>query len=212
MWCHLASDEAKIDRAHNMVNQNVMITQGLAHPFQASRASLIASFMGPTWGPSGADRTQLGPMLAPWTLLSGMTNNSNLHNVGLFRLNNWMLSLKSFTSHNCSWMICIDPFRKGYLSTLSWWTNCWDSNRISDFTYEIVFIKTIYWIFDLLLLGVMAAFMKENIDLSWMGLKWRGVISYQYDSLHGIRIWTTDIGHQGPIFLTWTNSNPIVDK
>ena len=26
--------------------------------------------MGPTWGPSGADRTQMGPMLAPWTLLS----------------------------------------------------------------------------------------------------------------------------------------------
>ena len=30
--------------------------------------------MGPTWGPSGADRTQVGPMLAPWTLLSGMSN------------------------------------------------------------------------------------------------------------------------------------------
>ena len=27
--------------------------------------------MWPTWGPSGADRTQVGPMLAPWTLLSG---------------------------------------------------------------------------------------------------------------------------------------------
>ena len=28
--------------------------------------------MGPTWwGQSGADRTQVGPMLAPWTLLSG---------------------------------------------------------------------------------------------------------------------------------------------
>ena len=26
--------------------------------------------MGPTWGPSGADRTQVGPILAPWTLLS----------------------------------------------------------------------------------------------------------------------------------------------
>ena len=26
--------------------------------------------MGPSWGPSGADRTQMGPMLAPWTLLS----------------------------------------------------------------------------------------------------------------------------------------------
>ena len=31
---------------------------------------LIARFMGPTWGPSGADRTQVGPMLAPWILLS----------------------------------------------------------------------------------------------------------------------------------------------
>ena len=27
--------------------------------------------MGPTWGPSGADRTQVGPMFVPWTLLSG---------------------------------------------------------------------------------------------------------------------------------------------
>ena len=31
---------------------------------------LIARFIGPTWGPSGANRTQLGPMLAPWTLQS----------------------------------------------------------------------------------------------------------------------------------------------
>ena len=35
--------------------------------------SLIARFIEPTWGPSGADRTQLGPMLAPWTLLSGLS-------------------------------------------------------------------------------------------------------------------------------------------
>ena len=28
--------------------------------------------MGPTWGPPGADRTQVGPMLDPWTLLSGI--------------------------------------------------------------------------------------------------------------------------------------------
>ena len=31
----------------------------------------IAYFMGPTWDPSGADRTQVGLMLTPWTLLSG---------------------------------------------------------------------------------------------------------------------------------------------
>ena len=35
-----------------------------------SRLSLIARFLGPTWGPSGTDRTQVSPMLAPWTLLS----------------------------------------------------------------------------------------------------------------------------------------------
>ena len=34
--------------------------------------SLIARFMGPTRGPSGADRTQVGPMLTPWTLLFGL--------------------------------------------------------------------------------------------------------------------------------------------
>ena len=33
--------------------------------------TLIARYMEPTWGPSGADRTQVGPRLAPWTLLFG---------------------------------------------------------------------------------------------------------------------------------------------
>ena len=28
--------------------------------------------MGPTWGPPGADRTQVGSMSAPWSLLSGV--------------------------------------------------------------------------------------------------------------------------------------------
>ena len=32
--------------------------------------ALITRFIGPTWGTSGADRTQVGPMLDPWTLLS----------------------------------------------------------------------------------------------------------------------------------------------
>ena len=33
--------------------------------------TLIARFMGPTWDPSGADRTQVVPMVAPWTFLYG---------------------------------------------------------------------------------------------------------------------------------------------
>ena len=44
----------------------------LSGVFWRTRArTLIASFMGPTWGPPGADRTQVGPMWAPWKLLSG---------------------------------------------------------------------------------------------------------------------------------------------
>ena len=31
----------------------------------------IARFMGPTWGPAGSCRPQMGPTLAPWILLSG---------------------------------------------------------------------------------------------------------------------------------------------
>ena len=32
-------------------------------------AAKIAKFIGPTWDQSGADRIQVDPMLAPWTLL-----------------------------------------------------------------------------------------------------------------------------------------------
>ena len=38
----------------------------------SASSSLIARFLGPTWGPPGADRTQVSPMLATWTLLSGL--------------------------------------------------------------------------------------------------------------------------------------------
>ena len=34
--------------------------------------SLIARFMGPTWGPPGSCQPRVDPMLAPWTLLSGI--------------------------------------------------------------------------------------------------------------------------------------------
>ena len=48
--------------------------------------ALIARFMGPTWGPSGTDRTQMGPMMALWTLPSGrlwIILFLNLHLMGL---------------------------------------------------------------------------------------------------------------------------------
>ena len=50
------------------------LTASIHYPnsWLVAKISLIARFMGPTWGPSGADSTQVGPMLAPWTLLSGI--------------------------------------------------------------------------------------------------------------------------------------------
>ena len=50
---------------------------GISFFFMANLSNLckpsqIVKFMGPTWGPSGSCRPQMGPMLAPWTLLSGL--------------------------------------------------------------------------------------------------------------------------------------------
>ena len=43
----------------------------LYHPWAIGKIAQIAKFMGPTWGPPGSCRPQMGPMLAPWTLPSG---------------------------------------------------------------------------------------------------------------------------------------------
>ena len=66
------------------------------HPFVrktrqwAAITSLIARFVGPIWGLSGADRTQMGPMLAPWTLLSGTVMIKKYFNDDVFqRCNLW---------------------------------------------------------------------------------------------------------------------------
>ena len=39
--------------------------------------SQIAKLMGPTWDPLGSCRPQMGPMLAPWTLLSGIASKKD---------------------------------------------------------------------------------------------------------------------------------------
>ena len=50
-----------------------------------AETTLITRFLGPTWGPSGADSTQVGPILAPWTLLSGNWTR-NIWSLGWHRL------------------------------------------------------------------------------------------------------------------------------
>ena len=48
--------------AHSYLDQNTG---------NATKTAQTAKFMGPTWGPPGSCRPQMGPMLALWTLLSG---------------------------------------------------------------------------------------------------------------------------------------------
>ena len=54
----------------NMLGVGLLFRPRDFHHWPARCDTLIPRFMGPTWGPSGADRTQVGPMLAQWTLLS----------------------------------------------------------------------------------------------------------------------------------------------
>ena len=59
-----------------------------------SKCAQIAIFMWPTWGPPGSCRPQVGPMLAPWTLLSGcfqrvsVSKRGPWSNCGYFSLDN----------------------------------------------------------------------------------------------------------------------------
>ena len=48
--------------------------------------SQITKFMGPTWGPPGSCRSQMGPMLAPRILLSGITSPSTSHHTKSHRI------------------------------------------------------------------------------------------------------------------------------
>ena len=82
-------------------------------------SSLITTSMGPIWGPSGADRTQVGLMLAPWTLLSGIESQITNNSTVLFN------SLFSLTSNKTPKLHITGPLWGG--STWDLWiplTNC----------------------------------------------------------------------------------------
>ena len=73
------------------------------HIYIHSLTPLITRFMGPTWGPSRAERTQVGPMLAPWTLLSG----SALPGTGYLWPTRYWLQVHYLISFNFD-IICIE--------------------------------------------------------------------------------------------------------
>ena len=53
-------------------SNHVLMTSPITYRV-AGIVSHIAGFMGPTWSPPGSCRPQIGPILAPWSLLSGLT-------------------------------------------------------------------------------------------------------------------------------------------
>ena len=65
---------------HKIIQKCVhVIMSSWNHSFHTSwKNPQIAKFMGPTWGPPGSCRPQMGPMLAPWTLLSGSRYSNSL--------------------------------------------------------------------------------------------------------------------------------------
>ena len=75
-----------------------------------SKGPLMAMFMGPTWDPSGADRTQVGPMLAPWTLLSGTICEWNINIVHLHNEKRWVcFQMVVHNSGNGGWRLHNEP-------------------------------------------------------------------------------------------------------
>ena len=77
--CYHSSDHDKLEMFWFCIYSALLISRGNFSPQNSgmtahgstARATLIARLMVPTCGPSRADRTQMGPMWAPWTLLSG---------------------------------------------------------------------------------------------------------------------------------------------
>ena len=64
--------------------------------------SQIAKLMGPTWDPPGSCRPQMGPMLAPWTLLSGLPSVAS-YRVSIASI--WEKIDSVIMALHCTWLL-----------------------------------------------------------------------------------------------------------
>ena len=95
----------------------------------------IAKFMGPTWGPLGSCRPQMGPMLAPWTLLSG-TFCTILFALAYRRLFSYPTSAPAWLDQQ---------FNSKPTASHSWWHNPVISNEITKW-HAVHYLCTLcYW-------------------------------------------------------------------
>ena len=70
------------------------------------RLSPDSKRMGPTWAPHGDDRIQVGPMLAPWTLLSGSCNWSYVLPQKIFQALDYLCGVGVVFLQNIYWNPC----------------------------------------------------------------------------------------------------------
>ena len=105
--------------------------------FKVPLQILIARFMGPTWGPSGANRTQMGPMLASWTLLSRMAiwcviscHNLYKHNKIWLRYTTRYYYFKFWKGVHLYWNFL--PFHKSYLHQHKWYWLSFQDFSVND--------------------------------------------------------------------------------
>ena len=98
----------------------------------ARQKSQIAKFMGPTWGPLGSCRPPMGPMLAPWILLSGLTALLTQWSYVFLALNPWHGSSINSLSHNELCNILSTPSGQGFVNILidTVCTKCWSSQLL----------------------------------------------------------------------------------
>ena len=79
--------------------------------------------MGPTWGPPGSCRSQMGPKLAPWSLLSGQISLIDRSNRSSSALYNFTTIITKF------YCMC-----EGYICHRIWWWPFWqDTLDISTY-------------------------------------------------------------------------------
>ena len=84
--------------------------------------------MGPTWGPSGTDRTQIGPVLVPWTLLSGT--------FGFLTFRHRVTHTYFIELHHNSFSVGYIFFRHNQLSAWMWETKYHGSQRCNNFFHN----------------------------------------------------------------------------
>ena len=103
--------------------------QIVAHlSLQTLNDSLIARFIGPTWEPSGADRSQVGSTLAPRILLSGKLRPNTMIISKIDIKHKWIEVSQKAGYHNAN---RLHVMRKSSVmwGILRWWKQWWTTNH-----------------------------------------------------------------------------------